>query len=60
MNCDGAVNGLDVDGFVLALTDLSSYASRYPNCNVTAADVNGDGFIDVQDIGAFVIELTEH
>jgi len=57
MNCDTVVNGLDIDGFVLALIDQLAYAEKYPSCNIMAADVNEDTFIDENDIGPFVAEL---
>src|SRR5262249_31525806 len=33
MNCDGVVDGDDIEGFVLALIDPTAYAVMYPACN---------------------------
>ena len=57
MNCDGAVNGQDIDGFVLALFDPAAYAGQYPFCNILNGDMNGDGLANGQDIDGFVAAL---
>ena len=57
LNCDRALNGLDLAAFSLALTDPSQYASRYPDCTVDLGDINGDRVIDSLDIEAFVSQL---
>ncbi len=54
VNCDGAVDNGDIDGFVLALLDPAAYSSAFPDCNVCAADANHDSFVDNGDIDAFV------
>ncbi len=54
MNCDGAVDNGDIDGFVLALLDRAAYESAYPNCRYENADANSDGAVDNGDIDAFV------
>ncbi|TWT45698.1 hypothetical protein RAS1_21270 [Phycisphaerae bacterium RAS1] len=53
-NCDGAVNVLDINAFVMALSDPSAYAAQFPNCPISTADANGDGAIDILDINALV------
>jgi hypothetical protein len=58
LNCDGAVNNFDIDPFVLALTDPSGYAQKFPDCDRMLADVNGDGVVDNFDIDPFVKRLT--
>ncbi|MCG3128427.1 MAG: hypothetical protein CHACPFDD_03315 [Phycisphaerae bacterium] len=58
MNCDGSVDGFDVDGFVLALTDPAGYADTYPECDIGRADVDGDGSLSGFDIDPFVELLT--
>ena len=50
LNCDGDVNALDIEPFLLALFDPNQYPNQYPNCNINAADINGDGAIDALDI----------
>jgi hypothetical protein len=57
MNCDGAVNGDDIAGFVKAVANWPEYAVETPSCNVTNADMNGDHFRDVNDISGFVSAL---
>ena len=58
MTCDGSVNSLDIDPFVLALDstppDYSEYYAEYPDCNVMLADCNGDGSLNSLDIDPFV------
>jgi glucose/arabinose dehydrogenase/plastocyanin len=58
LNCDGLVNGYDIDAFVSALTDPTGYALQYPDCDVRNADVNEDGLVNGYDIDAFVSVLT--
>jgi hypothetical protein len=57
-NCDGVVSVGDVGPFVLALTDPSTYATAYPECDLLTADCNGDGVVSVGDIGSFVTLVT--
>jgi hypothetical protein len=59
LNCDGVVNGFDIDPFVIALSDPSGYAAQFPDCDRLLADVNGDGAVDGFDIDPFVLLLTE-
>jgi hypothetical protein len=54
LNCDGAVNGFDIDPFVLALTFPAYYATVYPDCNINLGDIDGDGQLDAFDIDPFV------
>jgi hypothetical protein len=58
LNCDGAVDGYDIDPFVLALTDPAAYAAAHPDCDYMLADVNGDGAVNGYDIDPFVGVLT--
>jgi hypothetical protein len=58
LNCDGVINGYDIDPFVLALTDPAAYASAYPGCDYMLADVNHDGAVNGYDIDPFVLLLT--
>ena len=59
LNCDGSLNGLDIDPFVLALTNPSGYAAQYPSCDATLADANGDRSLNGLDIDSFVTLLTD-
>jgi hypothetical protein len=58
MNCDGVVNGFDIDPFVLALIDRAAYAAQYPDCDYLNGDANGDGLVNAFDIDPFVALLT--
>ncbi|MCH7871425.1 MAG: proprotein convertase P-domain-containing protein, partial [Planctomycetes bacterium] len=50
VNCDGDVNALDIEPFLLALFDPAEYASRFGGCDINLADINGDGAINALDI----------
>ncbi|TWT45188.1 hypothetical protein RAS1_16100 [Phycisphaerae bacterium RAS1] len=54
MNCDGIVDILDVNSFVLALGDPGVYEQQYPDCLIELADANGDGQVNILDINPFV------
>jgi hypothetical protein len=58
VNCDGLVNGYDIDPFVLALTDPAGYAAAFPTCDMRTADLNYDGAVNGYDIDPFVAVLT--
>ncbi len=58
VNCDGYVNGADIDPFVMAITDTAAYDQAYPDCYITLADVNGDGNVNSGDIDGFVMLLS--
>jgi RHS repeat-associated protein len=49
-NCDGVVNGYDIDPFVLAITNPAEYHQEYPDCDIMRADLNGDGLVNGYDI----------
>ena len=57
VNCDGSIDSLDIDPFVLALTNPSGYATTYPDCHINLADCNADGSINSLDIDPFVDAL---
>ena len=58
LNCDGSIiNSLDIDPFVLAMTDPVGYTG-FPDCDVILADCNEDGSINSLDIDPFVDLLT--
>ena len=58
LNCDGSVNSLDIDAFVLALTAPTDYNTQYPSCELMLADCNGDSTVNSLDIDPFVSVLT--
>ena len=53
LNCDGALNGGDIDPFFLALGDPAAYLLQFPNCDPLNGDMNGDGRLDGGDIDPF-------
>jgi hypothetical protein len=53
MNCDGVVDLLDVDPFVLALLDPTGYAAAFPGCSIARADMNHDNAINGGDVQNF-------
>ncbi|MCH8805377.1 MAG: hypothetical protein IH986_04745 [Planctomycetes bacterium] len=57
MNCDGAINGADIDPFFLALGDPSAYTAQFPNCDILNGDMNGDGRVNGGDIDPFFVCL---
>ncbi|MBU0637657.1 MAG: hypothetical protein KKB50_02240 [Planctomycetes bacterium] len=61
LNCDGAVNGFDIDAFVAVLgatpPGYLEYYAIYPDCDHMLADLNGDGAVNGFDIDAFVALL---
>ena len=54
LNCDGAVNALDIHALILALLDPAGYAESYPACDIALADVDCSGVADPADIGPLV------
>lgn len=51
MNCNGAVNALDIEPFIGLLVGGGT------PCDTCTGDVNGDGSIDALDIAPFVSRL---
>lgn len=58
MNCDGAVNGDDLQGFVQALLDPVTYRLAHPSCVLKNGDFDGDHTVTPNDLGGFVALLT--
>ena len=62
LNCDGSINTLDIDPFVLALTSTPpsypEYYAQYPDCDAMLADIDCDSNIISIDIDSFVRCLT--
>ncbi len=54
MNCDGQVDGADLQVFVLVLTQPDGYTTAFPTCNVTNGDFTGDFEVDGADIAGFI------
>lgn len=53
MNCDGELNGLDVEAFLLAVVDPSAYSAQYAGCDRLQGDFNADGNLDASDLSSF-------
>jgi len=53
-NCDGKVDWLDIDPFVLALCRPAEYERLFPTCRLRTADCNADGVVNNFDIDPFV------
>jgi predicted outer membrane repeat protein len=58
MNCDGAVNNLDIAAFARGLTDAAGFAASFGYAPTLPGDVNRDGAFDNLDIAPFVALLT--
>jgi len=58
MNCDGRLDGKDVQAFVTALLSAASYNSQYPHCLINNADVNDDNAVNNGDVTPFAALLT--
>ena len=54
LNCDGVIDGFDIDGFLLALFDPDEFSNQHPACDAALADINQDGSIDALDIEPFI------
>lgn len=57
VNCDDAVNFLDVESFVQALIAPKAYIADHPECDIGRADLNGDSSRDGADIQPFIERL---
>jgi len=57
MNCDGAVNGLDIGLFAAALSDSAAYHAGQPTCRIDNGDFDGDEAATVTDLPGFVALL---
>ena len=58
LNCDGVVDFLDINPFVLALSDPAGYEAAFPDCPILNGDCNNDGLVNFEDINPFVALLT--
>lgn len=57
MNCDGAVDVLDISPFALALVDPDGYAAQHSGCNIILADLNNDSQLDGTDVSPFAAAI---
>lgn len=56
-NCDGNIDGADIEAFVTAVLSPAGYAASHPDCEILTADTNRDGIADVADIDVFLSML---
>ncbi len=54
LNCDGAVNFDDINGFVLAVLGETAYEAVYPDCDILNGDLNDDAIVNFDDITGFI------
>lgn len=54
VNCDGRIDGTDIQAFAIALVNPGDYLTSFPNCEFLTADVNGDQFLDAGDVEPFL------
>jgi hypothetical protein len=52
-NCDGAIDGADIQPFFDGLADPAQWILDHPGCNIANLDINSDGSLDGADIQAF-------
>lgn len=57
MNCDGNVNGDDIDGFIIALLDPAGYSSQFATCDIHNGDFTGDNLVTSSDVSPFIQRL---
>ena len=57
MDCNGALNELDVAPFLLAVISPTEYAAAYPECDVLIGDMNDDGVVSGLDISLFISDM---
>ncbi|TWT42038.1 Endoglucanase C precursor [Phycisphaerae bacterium RAS1] len=58
-NCDGNVNILDINPFILAINSQAAWEAAYDCDYFCANDINGDGVVNILDINPFVACLTQ-
>ena len=57
MNCDGIVNGVDVQDFVQAVLEPQSFAASHIGCDARNGDFNGDNLVNSEDVLLFTEAL---
>ncbi len=57
LNCDGLIDGRDVNPFVLRLSDRDAWEAAYPGCPPLNGDLDGGGTVGFDDINPFVAVL---
>lgn len=57
MNCDGSVDGRDIEAFTVVILSPSGYGSAYPGCHVANGDFDLSGAVTIADVQAFTTFL---
>jgi len=57
-NADGKVTLLDIDPFILAVTDRQRFTELYPRVDLYGADPDQNGQVDLRDIAPFIAWMT--
>jgi T5SS/PEP-CTERM-associated repeat protein len=57
LNCDGAFDVGDVQPFALALTNPAAYQAAFPSCDISRADIDGNGSPNGHDVADFTAAL---
>ncbi|MEK6642275.1 MAG: hypothetical protein AABZ08_00065 [Planctomycetota bacterium] len=57
MNCDGLVDGRDIQPFLIAVQDPGAYATSYFSCDILNGDMDGNTTVDEFDVPGFVNRL---
>ncbi len=58
LNCDGVVDLVDINPFVLLMTNYQAYLATFPYCLAINGDIDNDGQITFADINPFVLLLS--
>ena len=58
INCDNLLDADDAAAFVLALIDQQAYRTAFQGCDISVADLNGDGLVNGADIQQLVDLVT--
>jgi len=61
VNCDGQIDFVDINAFVLYLSNQAAWLATYPSCPPENGDIDGNGtYPAFTDINPFVTLLTTH
>lgn len=61
LNCDGQIDFVDINAFVLYLSNQAAWLTTYPDCPPENGDIDGNGtYPAFTDINPFVTLLTMH